>query len=200
MAPSGDREGLSAVEGLRALPWELLRPSALVDFIQLSACRKPAVRLLVKGEGEGRLVESLSRWCGETGLDFAYDGEGYACVAGRKGEAVDILAIDRRAEAHELELGLALGYPPCCCERVAQVGESAIDEYAREVATWTFAGTYRRIDPSGYRSGLSLICHVPCSATCEASLVIANKAREFLLGHKDDHLLSKLVNSPVMSD
>lgn len=200
MAPSGDKEVLVTVEGLRALPWELLRPSALIDFIQLSACRKPAVRLLVKGEGERCLVESLSRWCGETGLDFASDGEGYACVAGRKGEAAGVLAIDRRAEAHELELGLALGYPLCCCERVARVGEAAIDEYAGEVATWTFVGQYRRIDPSEYRRGLSLICHLPCSTTCEASLVIANKAREFLLGHKDDSLLSKLVSAPVMSD
>ena len=200
MAPSGDREVLIAVEGLRALPWELLRPSALVDFVQLLACRKPAVRLLVKGEGERRLVESLSRWCRETGLDFASDGEGYACVAGRKGGAAGVLAMDGRAEAHELELGLALGYPHCCCERVARLGESAIDEYAGEVAKWTFAGPYRRIDPSGYRRGLSLICHLPCSATCDASLVIANKAREFLLGHKDDPLLSKLVNSLVMSD
>ena len=189
-----------AVEALRALPWELLRPSALVDFVQLSACGKPAVRLLVKGGAERRLVDSLSRLCVETGLDFAADGEGYACVAGRKGEAERVLTIDRRAEAHELELGLALGYPPCCCEWVARVGESAIDEYAAEVAAWTFTGPYRRIDPSGYRRGLSLVCHLPCSATCEASLVIANKAREFLLGHKDDPLLSKLVNAPVMSD
>lgn len=200
MAPSGNREELIDVEGLRALPWDLLRPSALVDFVQLSACGKPAIRLLVKGEGERRLVESLSSWCGETGLDFASDGEGYACIAVRKGEAAAVIEIDRRAEAHELELGLALGYPPCCCERVARVGESAIDNYAGEVATWTFEGLYRRIDPSGYRRGLSLICHLPCSATCEASLVMANKTREFLLVHKADHLLSRLTNSPVMSD
>ena len=199
MAPSGDREGLIAVEGLRALPWDLLRPSALVDFIQLLACGKPAVRLLVGGDGEPRAVEALSLWCRDRGFGLAADGDGFACIAAEGGRAGRILELDRRPGAHEVELGLALGYPRCCCERVAAVGESAIDAYAAEVAGWPFAGPYRRINPGGYRQGLSLICHLPCSPACVASLEIADRAREFLLAHATEPLFSGLIHSPVMS-
>ncbi|MDQ3802347.1 MAG: hypothetical protein M3416_00605 [Acidobacteriota bacterium] len=200
MAPPGNRETLTAVEGLRALPWELLRPSALVDFIQLLACGKPAVRLLVRGSGEGHLVESLSLWCRDRGLGLASDGEGFACVASDKERAARILDLDRRHEAHETELGLALGYPRCCCERVAAVGESGIDAYAAEVAGWPFAGPYRRINPGGYRRGLSLICHLPCSPTCGPSLEIADPAREFVLTCGTEPILTPLAHSPLVSE
>src|SRR5215212_6260522 len=136
MASAGNRESLSHVEGLRALPWGLLRPSALVDFIQFLACGKPAVRLLAKGDGERRLVESLTIWCGERGLGLASDGEGFACVATEVAYADRVIELDRSPSSHEVELGIALGYPPCCCERVAAVGESRIDLYAAEVAAW----------------------------------------------------------------
>lgn len=200
MAPSGDREGLSAIEGLRALPWELLRPSALVDFIQFLACGKPAVRLLTKGEGEKTLIDALSFWCRERGLGLVTDGEGFACVASESAYAEHVIELDRSPAAHEVELGLALGYPCCCCERVASVGESGIDAHASEVAAWTFTGCYRRIDPGGYRHGLSLICHLPCSPACVESLAAAERARGFLLNHPTEPLLSRLRHSRVMSD
>lgn len=185
------------IESLRALPLDLLRPSALIDFIQLLACGKPAVRLLVGGEAERRLVKALSLWCRERGLDFASDGEGFVCISSGGGEAGRILELDRRAEAHEVELGLALGYPRCCCERVAAVGESNIDAYAAEVAAWPFTGAYRRINPSGYRQGLALICHLPCSPTCDASLSIADGAAGFLLAHTTEPVLSPLLRALV---
>ncbi|HWW75199.1 MAG TPA: hypothetical protein VNZ44_07385 [Pyrinomonadaceae bacterium] len=189
-----------AVEGLRALPWGLLRPSALVDFMQFLACGKPAVRLLTKGEGERSLIGDLSLWCRERGLGLASDGDGFACVASEFAYAEHVIELDRSPKAHEVELGLALGYPRCCCERVAAVGESDIDLYAAEVAAWCFAGRYRRINPGGYRHGLSLICHLPCSPTCDESVAVAERARDFLLSHRTEPLLSRLQHSNVMSD
>lgn len=183
------------MEQLRSLPLGLLRPSALVDFVLFFACEKPSVRLLVDtADGLGALGAWSERW----GFDFATDGEGFACVGRGDGTAALVLEIDRRAEAHETELGLALGYPPCCCERVASVGESGIDAYAAEVATWPFKGEYRRTNPAGYRSGRALVSHLPCSPACDASLAIANRAHAFVLEHARESVLTELYRSTVV--
>lgn len=189
------REGLR-LEALRSLPLRLLRPSALVDFVLFFACGKPAIRLIVD-EADG--LRALAAWSERWGFDFASDGEGFACVGRGAGSAALVLEIDRRAEAHETALGLALGYPLCCCERVASVGESDIDAYAAEVAGWPFEGDYRRINPSGYRAGRSLVSHLPCSPACEASLAIANRAHAFVLEHAREPMLTELYRSTVVS-
>ena len=197
MAPQ-DALRSTAIENLRALPWHSLRPSALVDFILLLACGKPAVRLQAEGGGDPRVMAELSAWCRDRGFDMATDGEGFACVASEAGYAGRVLEIDRRPEPHELELGLALGYPRCCAERIAALGESGIDDYAREASTWLFAGPYRRINPSAYREGCALISHLPCSPACGPSLVLANRAWEFVLAHRSEPLLSALCHSPIL--
>lgn len=189
------QEGLE-VEQLRSLPLGLLRPSALVDFILLFVCEKPAVRLIVKSEES---LESLQRWCNRWRFDFSSEEDGFACVGVERGSAARVLDIDRRAEAHEMELGLILGYPRCCCERVASVGESNIDSHALVIAGWPFGGDYRRINPAGYRSGLALVSHLPCSPVCDASLAIANGARGFVLEHAREPMLSELYRSSVVS-
>lgn len=183
------------MEPLRSLPLGLLRPSALVDFVLFFACGKPAVRLMVDS-AEG--LAELEAWSKHWGLDFAADGEGFACVSCGGGAAL-VLEIDRRAEAHEVELGLALGYPLCCCERVASVGEFGIDAYAAEVASWPFENEYRRINPAGYRSGRALVSHLPCSPACSASLAIANRAYEFVLMHVREPAIAELYRSIVVS-
>lgn len=127
------------------------------------------------------------------------DEEGFACVGSAPGTASLVLEIDRRASAHEIELGRALGYPACCCERVAEVGESEIDSYAIVVEGWSFEGPYQRINPAGYRSGRALISHLPCSPTCEASLPIADRAYRFVVENAREPALSELYRSPVVS-
>jgi len=181
-----------AISRLKELPTAQLRPSALVDFVLFFACDKPAVRLIVDTE---ECSEAMRFWSIRQGLDFASDRVGFACVGVHSGSAVSILEIDRRVEPHEIELGLALGYPLCCCESMACVGESNIDSRAVEIAAWKFDGEYRRINPQGYRSGGALISHLPCSPVCEASLMIANRARKFLLEHKSESMLSGLFRS-----
>lgn len=188
-------EGI-AIEQLRSLPLNLLRPSALVDFILFLACGKAAVRLIVEtADGLREIRDWSERW----GRDFMADQDGFAVVGFEPGSALQILEIDRRVEAHEIELGLALGYPACCCERIALVGESGIDAHALIVAGWSFQGQYRRINPAGYRSGHSLISHLPCSPTCHASLRIANMARDFVLAHSQNPVLIDLPHSPLVT-
>ena len=194
MAKDGER--IATIDSLREVPWESLSPSALVDFVLLFACNKPAIRLIAKSKNG---IDALARWCSNSGFDFASDFEAYVCVAREPGDAIRVLEIDQRPDSHEFVLGRALGYPACCCESVAAAGESNIDAHAENVATWPFSGQYRRINPSGYRDGRALISHLPCHPACDASLAIANQARAFLLAHRREPILFKLCNSSVVT-
>jgi hypothetical protein len=186
-----------ALERLRTLPLSWLSPSALVDFLLLLLNEKPAVRLRIDSKSD---MDYLRVWCRQSGFDLAADEDCFACITVEAGFASKVLELDRRTDAHEIELGLALGYPFCCCERVASIGESNIDSYAQEVARWPFAGQYRRINPSGYQSGLALISHLPCSPDCAPSLAIADRAREFVINHASEPILSSLRCSPLVSE
>jgi hypothetical protein len=159
-----------------ALPHDTLPRSAGVDFLHLLVSRKPAVRFKLTDHGS----TAISGWCHAHGYACRVDDEGYCCVARTASFAEHVLEVDRRSEPHELELGLLLGYPRCCADVVALIGESAIDEHALVVAAWTYEKGFRSIDPSGYRSGTSLICHLPCCPTCLPSLEIASSAARFL--------------------
>lgn len=165
-----------AAAAFMALPHELLPMSAKVDFLHLLGLEKPAVRTNVPEQA----TPALRRWCLRYGYGWDADEEGYCCVASSVELARKVLEVDRRIEPHETELGLLLGYPRCCCEAIARVGESGIDDRAAEVARWPFRDRFRLIDPSGYRQGASLICHLPCRADCAASLEIAQRAVRFL--------------------
>src|SRR5690242_13707466 len=111
------------INKLNALPLELLRPSALVDFLLLLACNKPAVRICAP---EKAALRGVQQWCRFNHLDFESDEDGFVCIAWKSGAAQTILAIDRSLESHEFPLGIALGYPRCCCRKVARVGEKNI--------------------------------------------------------------------------
>lgn len=163
-----------------ALPHEQLPPSAGVDFLHLVGLRKPAVRVKVSGPG----LEEVARWCATYGYAWVADEDGFCCVARKMDLAERVLEVDRRPEPHELELGLLLGYPRCCCDAVTAVGESEIDSRAVAVAAWSYEERFRLIDPSRYRQGGSLICHLPCTPACEPSLVIARRAARFVRQHQ----------------
>ena len=188
-------EDYLSLNHFRSIPFGLLRPSAVVDFVLFFASQKPAIRLLVSSETS---AEALGIWCSKTGYDFATDQDGFSCIATSPGYAEAVLKIDQRLDAHEAELGSALGYPDCCCERLASIGESNIDAYASNVAGWTFVNEFRRINPTQYLNGLSLISHLPCSPNCEASLVIAKQARRFVLTHTTEPILRALLRSSLV--
>jgi len=165
-----------AASSFAALPRQRLQPSAWVDFLHFLVLEKQAVR--VKPQVSG--IHELARWSAQYGYEWDADEEGFCCVASSKRLARQILEIDRRTDPHELELGLLLGYPRCCCEAISLVGERKIDEHAKTVAAWQFESDFRFINPSAYLRGASLICHLPCSPNCAASLEIAVSVWRFL--------------------
>ncbi len=125
-------------------------------------------------------LAKLAAWCEQYSFAFKVDDEGYVCVARDIYLASIILSVAQSFEPHELRLGSLLGYPSCCCNFVSVIGEANIDTLAVEVATWSFVGRFRLINPSGYLDGKSLICHLPCSPECSASLRIAEQALNFI--------------------
>lgn len=161
---------------IRTLPVSVLRASATVDFLQLFAGTKPAIRSVLDTPAG---VTSMRTWCREAEFDFAVDNDRYFCVTSSQGQAQVILNLDRQFEQHELDFGQVLGYPLCCCHQIAQITEAGIDAYAAVVAHWQFTGDYQLINPSGYLVGDSLISHLPCSPYCKASLALAKQTLLF---------------------
>lgn len=171
-----------AAAAFAALPRARLPASAGVDFLHLVALQKPAVRIKLPGPAS---LSTVASWCAEHGYAWDSDADGFCCVAASRQLAERVLEVDRRTDAHEMELGQLLGYPACCCEAVARVGESRIDAQAKAVAAWTFEGQFQLIDPSGYTQGASLVCHLPCSPACTATLELAVRAGQFLKSRLD---------------
>jgi len=131
-------------------------------------------------------LTEVAAWCQQYGLVLQADSEGYICIASTAELADLVLLVDRSVEPHERQLGKLLGYPVCCCNFVAALGEANIDWLAPEIANWLFVGRFRRIDPTGYLKGKSLICHLPCSPQCRASLNLAEKALDFIKANSED--------------
>ena len=160
-----------------ATPREVLPASSAVDFMHLIACGKPAVRTQIQ---QINGLAKIAVWCEQYGFAFQSDDEGYICVAQDVDLARMILLVDQSVEPHESMLGKLLGYPSCCCDFIAAVGETNIDAIAKEITTWPFLGSFSLINPAGYLEGKSLICHLPCSPECGASLQIAEEAFSFI--------------------
>lgn len=184
------------IENFRLLPLHLLRPSALVDFVLFFANAKPAVRLQINSDSS---FESLDTWCSQAGFELAIDKSNFLCIAKSKNYAEYVLQLDQLEEPHEIELGIALGYPECCCQKIAVLGESNIDNYSLEISKWMFKDEYSYINPNEYISGVSLISHLPCAPDCFKSLKIALQTRKFILENSNELFLNDLVNSPLLN-
>jgi len=152
---------------LLALP-SLLAASVTVDALGMLAAAKPAMRTFA-----GDHASALVAWASDTNLNAATDTDGFVAVAHSRATANLVLAVDRSPEQHCAELGTLLGYPRCCADRIAALGEPAIDDYAETVSHWNYSGPFRLIDTAGYASGRALISHLPCSSTCRYSLELA---------------------------
>ena len=80
---------------------------------------------------------------------------------------------DNNILPHETLFGEMLGYPKCCVEKIASLGEIFIDPYNH-----VFNKKVKKhslLDISQYSNGVALISHVPCSISCQASLQQANQ-------------------------
>ncbi|MEY2420005.1 MAG: hypothetical protein QOI95_72 [Acidimicrobiaceae bacterium] len=158
-----------ALDVITLLPWRDLSPSAQVDVLGWCAEVKPALRL-ARNHYVHDVCGPVRAWATLVGASVAYD-EKFIVVA--EADAGAIVVIDGSSTPHEYELGMRLGYPPCCAENIKRVTESRIDAYARQAARWPFPSTHKLCDPSGYLTGRALISHLPCAPACDASLELA---------------------------
>ena len=170
------------LRAFEALPQDL-PPSSYIDCLLLLAGLKPTVRLHVT---EPRAQHAIEFWCAEPGYASASHPSGYTYIAKTQDAVMRLQELDDSHEAHEYELGLLLGYPPCCCRKAAEVGETNLDKWEESMSQ---DAAFRRtqnclIDPRGYTEGSALISHIPCSAQCEASLSIARAALRIILSQK----------------
>lgn len=147
-----------------------LKRSARVDLAQLLAGVRPAIRTETVGFVE---LEVIQRWARGFGWFVALD-DPFIALSPIPGLSRRILAIDRQPAPHALRLGLALGYPLCCCRAADRIGENNLDDWSATMGRRAFFGRFKLIDPSGYGEGLSLISHIPCSPRCAASLKQVN--------------------------
>jgi hypothetical protein len=147
-----------------------LKRSARVDLLQLLAGVRPAIRTETVGFVEYVVIQ---RWARGFGWFVAFD-DPFIALSPIPGLSRQILAIDRQPAPHTLRLGLALGYPLCCCRAAERVGENNLDDWSATMGRRAFFGRFKLINPSGYGEGLSLISHIPCSPYCAASLRLVN--------------------------
>lgn len=147
---------------------EWLVPSARTDIGLLLAGRKPAARI----DGRG-MDHEIRRWARRRGLFTSGDGSGYLVLARCGNLSRRAIALDGRPGRHTQALGRMLGYPNCCSRAAARVGDEGIDGMAATVGAHRFHGRFQAFDPTSYRSGGSLLAHVPCSHRCARSLALA---------------------------
>lgn len=149
-------------------PW--LKPSAYTDILHLAAQIRPALRTELSIPVSHNVVRA---WMRHLGWYTAIDGDDFIVVSRSAALARMILAIDCDDSPHTFRLGRALGYPTCCCRAAAGVGEQNLDSWALALSREPFIGRFKLIDPSHYKDGNALISHIPCSASCHASLQMA---------------------------
>lgn len=149
-----------------------LKRSARVDLALLLVGVRPAIRTEIVGPVKSEIIR---RWARSFGWFVAFDDDQYIAISPVSGLPHRVLAIDREQAPHALRLGLALGYPPCCCRAAHRIGEQNLDQWSATIVKRGFIGRFKLIDPSGYSKGISLISHIPCSPYCVASLEQVNE-------------------------
>lgn len=158
-----------------------LNGSNYIDFLLLLAKLKPALRIKIDTDS---IKNEVGEWCVSNGFAFLCNRSNYACIALAQGAAERLQQTDDSCWPHEYQLGRLLGYPECCCNKIADVGEENIDEWERVfIQRSRFEGQFVLISPAGYREGRSLISHIPCSSACRPSLDIALAALRVIMDH-----------------
>ena len=171
-----------SIEAFEALP-ENLPKSSYIDFLLLLASLKPALRIKIS-QDENRIA--LNDWCETNDFYLLLGEDSYVFIAKNKTMAKNLEQIDTSSFSHEYELGQLLGYPDCCCKKIAAIGEMNIDTYEEEfINDSNFKGAFELINPKGYKNGYALISHIPCSPTCEDSLLIAQKSLYIVAQYND---------------
>lgn len=161
--------------------------SELDTFIPLSA----RVDLLLFILGIKSCLRTKLKTSFKCGLDFPHFAHpcGYFYVANSEKLLKKILRIDHSLSSHEKDFGILLGYPKCCCEKIAEVGEMEIDAYEEALLKQTFLPPFQLINTAKYKIGKAFISHIPCSTTCQNSLEQALRVKSFVLENKNEKAL-----------
>lgn len=171
---------------------EAFPPSSKVDLMLLLLDIKPCLR--TKIQNYKVFQRSLVTWCQAFHLHHAVALEDFFYLS-RKAELVDdAIQIDHSSIPHEKSFGYLMGYPQCCCEKIALIGEENIDLYESTFAQETFEGEFALINPLDYRKGKAFISHVPCSSRCLPSVGQAKQLAHFLLSQRESPLFTSWIN------
>lgn len=116
---------------------------------------------------------AATRWIRRQGLACVVDDQGFVVIARNAFRARRTMAIDRSEGNHTRALGLALGYPRCCCREAARRGDGQLDQWAAAYSHTGLSGLSRMLDPARYAEGKSMLSHIPCGPRCTRSLQMA---------------------------
>ena len=158
---------------LARFPFGRFPLSTRVDLLRLFACSARVIRLR---PFEDCGASAAREWATEAGLAAQVDGEGYVALGRSQERARRVLRVDASVDPHEEDLGRLLDYPECCVKAIATIGESAIDRRAAELSRAPHRDRFGLIDIAGYRYGLALVSHVPCSSACSPTLELAERS------------------------
>lgn len=147
-----------------------MRPSARVDLAQLSRGIRPVMRSEFAGRPD---LVRVRQWARRRGLYLVADKGGFFALGADSSAVRRTFRTDSRPGRHMVALGRLLGYPSCCCLAAARHLEEGLDSWAGSLSRRPFVGLFKLIRPGGYGSGEALISHVPCSARCRPSLMMA---------------------------
>ena len=148
-----------------------LKKSDYVDMLLLINGDKPCARL---GQNNHEVYEKINCWCKKNKYYGFVSNANLFYVSKFRVLAKITQLMDDSSFNHTFILGLLLGYPVCCCKKIADVKEENIDTFEEQfINSGIFEKPYDIISPEGYRQGTSLISHIPCSCTCRKSLKIA---------------------------
>lgn len=128
----------------------------------------------------------LKEWCSQLCYFMETDEEGFVYIAQSEQMLVKMKGLDLSFQPHEEQFGWLLGYPLCCCAKIARIGEVCIDDFEMSFRDEQFSGRYQLINPSKYHLGQAFISHVPCSPTCQNSLDLAEKFANFLIVNREE--------------
>ncbi|WP_228546968.1 hypothetical protein [Candidatus Neptunochlamydia vexilliferae] len=151
--------------------------SAKVDFLLFFYGYKPCVRTRLISDLN---IKKLEDWCHTFQIQYFLDKEDFIYFSFNEVLLSLAVKLDNSVEKHEQAFGELLGYPHCCCKKIAEVGEHEIDAYEQKLLAQGFDGLFQLISPEKYIDGVAFISHVPCSTSCKNSLDLAEQVVEKL--------------------
>ena len=171
------------IEAFESLPQKLPK-SIYIDFLLFLANLKPSLRIRVSEEEN---KNALNEWCKTNNFYLLFGKDNYIFIGKNKTIIKKLEETDTSTSPHEYKLGCLLGYPDCCCKKIADISEKNIDKYEEELIknSSNFQGAFELINPKGYKKGYALISHIPCSYECKASLLIAQKTLYIVAQNND---------------